>query len=402
MSRIRLAERTRQRLRRVLGDDRPEPDALVARLRSLRDLDGVPAFAAAMHHLAHLDLSDKGAEKLLGRILDHRAALGAALGRDPGLRVAVADYLSNVEARMSNPVIVESSQFERTERSAITDSLTGLYNRRFFASALKLEVRRSRRYGLDLSLVMLDLDGFKKVNDEHGHGYGDEVLRRVGRVVRKATRDSDMACRYGGEEFSIILPETERLGAHAVAERIRRRTASLDDEGDDRLALSVTVSGGVACFPADARDADDLVVRADQALYRAKESGRDRIALHHAERRSSVRFPARRSVRVELAGRSEADGRPVKALDLSRDGMLVESTRRVEPAAEIRVVLGGSSASEGSSPWTVPGRVVRVLEAGPGAWRVGIRFDHRLPEPLLRAQVRPLRSTTGASTGSRT
>ncbi|MDX1390530.1 MAG: GGDEF domain-containing protein, partial [Acidobacteriota bacterium] len=218
-----VAQRTRRRIVAVLADDTPEPRHLIAQLRNLRSLEGVPAFATAIHILAHLEMPEGAAETLLTEILGHRESLAATLARDPGLRVAAIDYLSNVEQRLASPIVVEMEQLEATERSAVTDSLTSLYNRRYFRAALDREIRRSRRYGLVFSLILLDLDRFKQVNDAFGHLFGDEVLVRVAGLIHKAIREPDIACRYGGEEFALILPETARLGAHSLAERIRRR-----------------------------------------------------------------------------------------------------------------------------------------------------------------------------------
>ena len=220
-----LSDRARRKLQVLLAEDRPEAHTLEARLREIGQGQGVPAFSEAMRLLAGLRLPEEAAEELLTDILEHRARMGRALNRDPGVRVAAADFLHNVQQRLTNPMIIERSLFEETERSAVTDPLTGLFNRRFFASTFHREVRRGRRYGVMLSLIMLDLDDFKRINDEYGHLFGDLVLRRVAKLVRRAIRESDTACRYGGEEFAVILPETDRLGAFAVAERVRSRIA---------------------------------------------------------------------------------------------------------------------------------------------------------------------------------
>ena len=390
MAVLSLADGTRQRLLTLLADDRSYPEKLMTRLRELRSLDEVPAFAAAIHFLVHLDLSDRVAEKLFEDILAHRKKMGRALQRDPGLRVAAVDFLSNIEQRLTSPMIVEMSQFEETERSAVTDSLTSLYNRRFFRTALEREVRRSRRYGLRLSLAMLDLDAFKKVNDEYGHLFGDLVLRRVARFVRRAIRESDMACRFGGEEFTVILPETDRLGAYAVAERIRKRVElAFTERPTGGRDVAMTLSGGIASYPEDGGDLEALVGRADESLYRAKILGKNRIALHFAERRSSVRYPARPSAQVELAHDARSSAVPVLALNLSRGGALVESSELYRARDPVRVHLGRGRSEKSRPRWVVSGRVVRVERdrAGPQDYRLGIAFEQPLPEPCLRAQT---------------
>jgi diguanylate cyclase (GGDEF)-like protein len=162
------------------------------------------------------------------------------------------------------------------ERLAITDALTGLYNRRFFQSRLAAEVARARRYGRVLSLVMLDLDNFKEINDQRGHQVGDHVLAEVGKILGGNVRASDIACRYGGEEFAVLLPETGPEQAGRAAEKLRTRLKEHFQAGEDALAL--TVSLGVASYPsACVADENDLVKRADAALYEAKGLGRDRV-----------------------------------------------------------------------------------------------------------------------------
>jgi diguanylate cyclase (GGDEF)-like protein len=133
------------------------------------------------------------------------------------------DFLTNVERRLLNPKIVEMETYEATERSARTDALTTLSNRRVFDEVLDREIRRSRRYRWPVTLLLLDLDRFKEVNDAWGHLLGDLVLERIGGLLRRTVREADVCCRFGGEEFAVVLPETARLGGFAVAERLRRQ-----------------------------------------------------------------------------------------------------------------------------------------------------------------------------------
>ena len=162
--------------------------------------------------------------------------------------------------------LVRTRLYEHAERLATTDGLTGLLNRRTFNSELEKRVREAQRYRRPLSLLLLDIDHFKKVNDTHGHPAGDAVLRGVAQVAAKQARETDIVARYGGEEMALILPETDAEGAARIAERIRQAVAASKHEG-----LQVTVSIGVAT------GFDDLVEHADKALYRAKQSGRNRV-----------------------------------------------------------------------------------------------------------------------------
>jgi diguanylate cyclase (GGDEF)-like protein len=399
----RMAERTRQKLLALLKDDHPDPVRFMGRLGEMKSLEDVPAFSEAIHLLVHLELGDVEAEALLGEVLRHRSAISLALGRDPGLRVAAVDYLSNVDRRLVNPKIVELSEFERTERCAATDPLTRLYNRRLFQEALDREVRRSRRYGLRLSVAMLDLDDFKAINDLYGHLFGDAVLERVSKLVRRAIREADLACRYGGEEIALILPETERLGAYAVASRVRERveTSFLEEPTGGRV-VPMTISGGVATYPEDGLEPDALVARADEALYIAKRAGKNRITLHHQERRRSVRYPARPRARLRVEFGEQEAGEPAMAINLSRNGALLETGERVSLASPVVLFMGRDRVGPPDGDWVVNARVVRVEPAADAAsrFRIGVAFDQPVAEECLLAQAsgvrQPLRAARGA------
>jgi two-component system cell cycle response regulator len=154
---------------------------------------------------------------------------------------------------------------------AAADGLTGVANRRTFDARLGSEIERSVRSGAPLSLVLLDVDHFKRLNDGYGHQAGDETLQRVAATLQAAARTVDLVARYGGEEFAVVLPETDDATAGEVAERMRRAIETMPG------TPSVTASFGVAAFPSSALNAADLIAAADEALYAAKQSGRNRV-----------------------------------------------------------------------------------------------------------------------------
>ncbi len=167
---------------------------------------------------------------------------------------------------------------ETIQQQAVTDELTGLFNVRQFHARLENEIDRAERFGTPLSLVMLDIDKFKLVNDNHGHQQGDVVLIEVARVLRRLSRDVDLPARYGGEELAVVLPQTDLAGAEQQAERMR---TAIETMGIQRLdgdgPLPVTASFGVASFPSEGSDKTALIAAADAALYRAKRGGRNRV-----------------------------------------------------------------------------------------------------------------------------
>jgi diguanylate cyclase (GGDEF)-like protein len=167
---------------------------------------------------------------------------------------------------------------QETRQLSITDGLTGVWNRRYLEMTLRKEIERAQRFGRPLSVLMLDIDRFKRVNDKHGHQRGDEVLIEVTRRILGEIRSNiDVVGRYGGEEFVILLPETPSGGARVVAEKIRnsmRGTPFISSSGEP---VSVTVSMGISTYPEDGASSEELLGRADSAMYRAKAEGRDRV-----------------------------------------------------------------------------------------------------------------------------
>jgi diguanylate cyclase (GGDEF)-like protein len=183
------------------------------------------------------------------------------------------DALESV-ADICAAAIQNSRHFERTQQLAYLDGLTGIFNRRFFELRIQEEITRADRYEDQLAVVMLDLDNFKRLNDEFGHMLGDEVLRQVSVIFQSQLRKGDVVCRYGGEEFALLLPSTSPENASEVAEKLRRTVETWHFPG---VARPVTLSAGVAGFPEFGTSRDDIVAAADSALYAAKQKGRNRV-----------------------------------------------------------------------------------------------------------------------------
>jgi diguanylate cyclase (GGDEF)-like protein len=179
---------------------------------------------------------------------------------------------------------------ELVSEQAVTDELTGLSNNRRFRELISKEAVRAERFGHELSLIILDIDDFKQINDSYGHLQGDEVLRMVGRVLHLESRGVDEPARYGGEEFAVALPETGLDGALELAERIRARIESEHvSRGDGASAVRVTASIGAASMRDSADGAESLIAAADGALYEAKRAGKNRVVPAASEPRAAGR-----------------------------------------------------------------------------------------------------------------
>ena len=166
--------------------------------------------------------------------------------------------------------------YEEIEKVAITDSLTDVYTRKYLVDRLQEELRRSKIRNIKLSVLMIDVDFFKSFNDKYGHLVGDQILREIGTIIKANIREIDIAGRYGGEEFCVVLPDTDVPGAQLAAERIRKSTEETEIKAYD-TTVKVTISIGMATFPADGHLMDELIDKADWALYRAKKLGRNKI-----------------------------------------------------------------------------------------------------------------------------
>jgi diguanylate cyclase (GGDEF)-like protein len=181
-------------------------------------------------------------------------------------------------------IAVQRSEFHRRteelKQISITDSLTGLLNRGHFQERLAEEIERFKRHKLPFSLIMIDIDDFKRLNDTHGHVVGDEALVATARSIRNSIRAIDMAARYGGEEFTVILPQTAKQAARTMAQRIGRAVARTPIQTTKGVVLYLTVSLGAASFPDDATTGDELLQRADQAMYEAKRRGKNQAVVY--------------------------------------------------------------------------------------------------------------------------
>ena len=195
--------------------------------------------------------------------------------RDLQVALTISGYAS---------MAIERSEFYRRSEElreiSIADPLSGLLNRRYFQERLAEEMERSKRHKLPLSLIIMDIDDFKKFNDLHGHLAGDEAIGIVGRYLRNNIRTIDVAARYGGEEFTVILPQTGKVDATQIAQRVCleiEKNAFINE--DINRNAGITASLGLATFPEDADSLDELFKHADRALYRAKAAGKNRVVI---------------------------------------------------------------------------------------------------------------------------
>lgn len=247
-------------------------------------------------------------------------------------------------------------------------------------------MKRAQRFSTALCLLMADADDFKAFNDTRGHLAGNVALRRLARVLKRSVREVDVVARYGGEEFAILLPNTPKVGALRLAEKVRAAVAraGIGREEDGR-GRGLTLSIGLACLPADASDAEGLIEKADRALYQAKSQGKNRVRPFSDERREFTRIETRLIGKLEpLAERSS----PLRTLNLSEGGILFAARQPMAVGSMLQVQL-----SLPGDPIDCVVRVVRVTEE-PEGYDVGVHIIEmdRLQQRRFRSFLAKLRS----------
>ena len=335
-----------------------------------------------------LELRENQSLQLWDEILTRRRELADTLGRPVSLKTALMDVLSS-SGLVRVPVILEYNELKKIQLNAVTDPLTGLYNRRLFAESFEKELNRARRYGLPLGIVILDLHRFKEVNDKYGHPRGDEVLRAAAATLQKALRTSDSAFRIGGDEFALLLPQTDAAQAIALSRRIE--TVFAETLRPLQLSFSVTMDHGVATFPQDGDQSDQLIRVADERLYRFKHANHVRTAIDpsRAAVAPSAPPPAAQSPISISAGRvAEKVSADFNAASSAAAGALSEQVQ--PPVAETSFAIQRKAervSMAGTNAYAIIGdqgsRRARVLDLGFGGVALEFEQPEELPESIL-------------------
>ncbi len=354
----------------VFNDESTSEERVLEAARSLYKSGEKNIYARLLHIMCHLRLAPAEAKKTWEAIMAHRDTMEEKLGRSTGFRVAMLDYFINESRELKNPKVIEIHVYAETARQAAVDELTGIFNRRFFDAAIERELKQAARRNRELSLLILDIDNFKKINDTHGHTTGDAVISALGKLLKRQIRSEDTPCRIGGEEFALLLPETGVEGAEIVAEKIRHEFSKLKIASTD-----LSVSGGLATYPADAASSADLIDRADQMLYFAKYSGKNRVISYASNKRRHIRYPLEWELAItKQAGKTGKS----RSQDVSIEGISFELDESTEPGELMSLHL-----SIDSEALELPVQIIWVdNNAKERKFRAGARFI-RLTEKNL-------------------
>src|SRR6266852_1205492 len=315
------------------------------------------------HAIAHLDLRETQSVQIWDEMLSRRRELTDLVGRQVSLKTALMDVLSS-SGLLRLHILIEYHELKRLELNAVTDPLTGLYNRRLFSETFEKELNRSRRYGSPLGLVVLDLHRFKEVNDKHGHPRGDEVLRAAAATLKKALRTSDSAFRIGGDEFALLLPQTDAEQALALSRRVETVFAEMLQPL--QLSVGVSMDHGVATFPQDGEQADQLIRVADERLYRLKHANHGKSAANGGTRAESAPTPP-----APAATPPERLAPPPRPISIESKRPPERPESNLEAAAPARVAdISTHAPAPPSGPhvYTIQRKAERVSMAGTNAY----------------------------------
>lgn len=357
-------------INQIFADNDAAEDSVLEAAESLYKSGEKDIYARLIHVMCHLRLPPAEAKHTWEAIIEHRNLLEEKLGRKAGFRVAMVDYFVNESHELKNPKVIEIHVYAETARQAAVDELTGVFNRRFFDAAIERELKQASRRNREFSLLIMDIDNFKRVNDTHGHTTGDAVISALGKLLKRSIRSEDTPCRIGGEEFAVILPETSPEGAMIVSEKIRTEFAKLKIASTD-----LSLSGGLATFPGDASTTAELIDRADQMLYFAKYSGKNRIICYSQNKRRHIRYPLEWELSI-----TKTNGSPGKSTsqDVSIEGISFELDEAMQPGELMSLHLNMDS-----HPMELPVQIVWVDNNSQSRkFRAGARFIRLTPQNL--------------------
>jgi diguanylate cyclase (GGDEF)-like protein len=238
---------------------------------------------------------------------------------------------------------------------------------------IEQEISRAQRYHRELAILFLDLDNFKQINDTFGHPAGDKVLQEIGAIITREKRAEDTAWRYGGEEFIVVLPDTPKLDALILAERVREQIERIKLPYDDRV-IRVTVSGGLASWPVDALEQTDLLACADQALYKAKKDGKNLISLYGNDNRRYVRIDFARQIDVRILRSVQDMVVTATGVNISLGGILFESKKQIAIGTQLELTVH----FDGDNVLIFQGQVRRLECLAKNKYEIGVSFSHQV------------------------
>ena len=357
-------------------------EEFIRELNSLIPVYGPEICSANFAVATGLDMPPETALFHWQALQEHYKDMCQRLGRKIHLITATSDYLHSVTGLLGRPRLVEVGSYQQILNECFHDSLTGLVNRTHFATLYDQQIALARRYGEDMSLLFLDVDNFKSINDKYGHIVGDVALKTVAGIIKKEKRDTDTAARYGGEEFVVMMPHTPINSGYVLAERIRRAIEKTPIR-HNHLRIPLTISGGLASFPVNSENPRDLLRMADDAVYLAKGAGKNTICLYKHEKRRYLRVKFNQPVQVQSLGFEADDIYSGIAKDISIGGILFQNPAPFPLESPIKVNV----LMDDGTPLLLIGTVVRVDALNPDGFDIGMSVSFKEMEQLASRRI---------------
>ncbi len=295
----------------------------------------------------------------------------------------MCDHFSNQQRNViKQPKLTTREHFDSLINHSTIDHLTGLFNRNCLNDTLSHLLALTQREDTELSFVFLDLDDFKLINDTYGHQMGDSVLNQFGKLLSSSIRQSDIALRYGGEEFIIIMPNTDRKDALILSNRIRLKVKSTPFINDE-LKINVSVSGGLAVYPTHAKTLGELIYSADSALYQAKGAGKDTIKVFKNENRHYLRVPWIKKIKVKAINFDSTTIVEGICQNICFGGVLFETSQFYFAGDAVQIPIEVND----ENPIIIFGTVVRVTTIANARFTISVSFSFGDMEKLAKNKI---------------
>jgi diguanylate cyclase (GGDEF)-like protein len=358
-------------------------DILIKEVEELVKTSGPSTLQQTFKLLAGIDIPLEKCTRHWEKLLLYRSQMVKKLQRPIGLTTVLCDYLQNETNYLKNPRLVETTEYENTLEKSHYDKLTGLFNRCYFDEAYNQQVALAKRYKEDFTVLFFDIDNFKLVNDTHGHKAGDKVLQRIADVIMAEKRDSDIAARFGGEEFILLLTHSDNISSYFIAERLRQKIAALEFTFLNK-PCHVTISGGIASYPFNSENPEDLIEMADNAMYLAKGAGKNRISHYKKEKRRYLRVKIDEQIRTKELNFTDGPALDATSKDICVGGILFENDSSLPLGSLISVQI---QLASGKKPVILIGYVVRVELLESGRYDIGMTTSFKELDEIVNKEI---------------
>ena len=358
----------------ILDEDANNEDFIIQKLQTLSEENSErKIYTELFKVLVSIEMdSEEIAKNLWNQIIEYKNSCSKLLGTPFSFRAAMLNYFITENKKLANPKIIEIKIYEKTLKSALIDALTGVYNRRYYEEIIQNEINRARRRKGVISLCVLDIDNFKYFNDTYGHVEGDNVLKSAASIVKKNLRREDIVCRYGGEEFVVIMPDSNSENSYIVMHRIKEELKKENFHGE-----SVSFSCGIPEYPKDTESKDELFIKADKAMYLSKANGKDQICIYGNDRRNKIRIEVNWNISYSVLGSTESPALPeeefhlCQTFDVSLDGLCFVTNSQHKVDDVLNIVFHDRNSLNFQNKTA---RVVWVKPTEDGKNKIGLKF----------------------------